>query len=282
MSDEPSVLRTQLRVFIQATKKTQHDNGGDLAAIIAFWAFFSIFPMLIGILSLAGHFLESPQLQSRIYQVVSNLLPGSAGLVKNSLEGVVRYSGPMTWVSIGGLIWTAGKGFGAVTRAVNRALDAKRTQFYLLSGIRYSLMAVAVSILLITSIGITVAIEIVFKPSFLSRLGSDAIEVPRLQGRAMSFILVFLIFGLIYKLAPYIKVQWRSVLPGAVLAAILFELSKTGFVLYLDHIAHFQAIYGSLSSIIVLLLWLYLSALILIFGAEYNIVWATTGAKTSR
>lgn len=282
MSDEPGVLRTQLRVFIQATKKTQHDNGGDLAATIAFWAFFSIFPMLIGILSLAGHFLDSPQLQSRIYQVVSNLLPGSAGLVKNSLEGVVRYRGPMTWVSIGGLIWTAGKGFGAVTRAVNRALDARRTQFYLLSGIRHCLMAVAVSILLITSIGITVAIEIVFKPSFLSRLGFDAIEVPRLQGRAMSFILVFLIFGLIYKLAPYIKVQWRSVLPGAVLAAILFELSKTAFVLYLDHMAQFQAIYGSLSSIIVLLLWLYLSALILVFGAEYSIVCATAGAKTRR
>jgi membrane protein len=282
MSDEPGVLKTQLRVFVQTAKKTQHDHGGDVAATIAFWAFFSIFPILIGILSLVGYFLESSQLQARIYEVISNLLPGSAGLVRNNLEGVVRYRGTMTWISIGGLIWTAGKGFGAITRAVNRALDAKRKHFYLLSGVRYSLMAIAVSILSITSIGITVAIEIVFEPSFLSRLGFDTVEVPRFQGRALSFVLVFLIFGLIYKLAPYIKVQWRRVLPGALLAATLFELGKAAFVLYLDHMAHFQAIYGSLSSIIVLLLWLYLSALILIFGAEYNIVSARARTKIRR
>ena len=205
MSDEPGVLKTQLRVFVQTAKKTQHDHGGDVAATIAFWAFFSIFPMLIGILSLVGYFLESSQLQSRIYEVISNLLPGSAGLVKNNLEGVVRYRGTMTWISVAGLIWTAGKGFGAITRAVNRALGAKRSHFYLLSGVRYSLMAIAVTILSITSIGITVAIEIVFDLSLLSRLGFDAVEFPRLQGRAISFVLVFLIFALIYKLAPYIK-----------------------------------------------------------------------------
>jgi membrane protein len=61
-------------------------------------------------------------------------------------------------------------------------------------------------------------------------------------------------------------------MPGALLAAALFELGKKAFVVYLERIADFEPIYGSLSSIIVLLLWLYLSALILVLGAEYNIV----------
>ncbi len=265
-------MKREFSLLIQTFRETLHNHGEDLAATIAFWSFFSIFPLLIVVLSVAGYLLESAQLQSRIYEVVTDLFPGSAILVRDNLEAVVRYRGTMTWVGIGGLLWTAGKVFGAITRAVNRALGAKQTHFYLVLEARYVFMAFAVSILLITSIGITVAIEIVLKPSFLSSLGLGSVEVPRLQGWILSSLLVFLIFALIYKLAPYVKVQWRQVLPGALLGALLFELVKSVFVLYLDRIAHFEAIYGSLSSIIILLLWLYLSALILIFGAEYNIV----------
>ena len=265
-------MKRELGLLIQTVRQTLRDHGEDLAATIAFWSFFSVFPLLIVVLSLAGYLLESVQLQSRIYEVVSDLLPGSAILVRENLEAVVRYRGTMTWVGIVGLLWTAGKGFGAVTRAVNRALGVKQTQFYLLSQLRYVFMAFSVSILMIISIGITVAVEILLEPALLYRLGIDAVEVSRLQGWILSLVLVFLIFALVYRLAPCVKVQWHQVLPGALLAALLFELGKTVFVLYLDRIAHFEAIYGSLSSIIVLLLWLYLSALILILGAEYNIV----------
>ena len=248
------------------------DHAQDLAAVIAFWAFFSIFPLLIGVISLAGYFLESVQLQARIDEVVGNMFPGSASLIRDNIEAVVRLRGAMSWVGIIGLLWTASKGFGAITRAVNRALEAKPTHSPLLSKLRYFFMAVAVSILVILSIGITIAIEIVLEPSFLSRFGLGAVEVPQFEGWTVSFVMVFLIFALIYKLAPYVRVEWRQVWPGALIAAVLFELCKASFVLYLDRIAHFEVIYGSLSSIIVLLLWLYVSALILVLGAEYNIV----------
>ncbi|MGB5342214.1 MAG: YihY/virulence factor BrkB family protein [Thermoanaerobaculia bacterium] len=175
-------------------------------------------------------------------------------------------------MGIGGLLWTASKGLGAITRAGNRALGAERTHHFLLSKSRYFLMAAAVSVLMIASIAITVALEIVLDPSFLSRLGLDGVELPRLQGWAANLVLVSLIFALIYKLAPHVEVRWRQVLPGAFLAVALFELVKSAFVVYLDRIADFEAVYGSLSSIIVLLLWLYLSAVILIYGAEYSIV----------
>jgi YihY family inner membrane protein len=115
-------------------------------------------------------------------------------------------------------------------------------------------------------------LEIALDQPFLSRLGIDTINAPRLEGWIVSFVLIFLVFALVYKFAPYGHVRWRQVLPGALFAAVLFELGKTGFVLYLDRMTNFEAVYGSLSSIIVLLLWLYVSALILVYGAEYNIV----------
>ena len=82
---------------------------------------------------------------------------------------------------------------------------------------------------------------------------------------------MFLVFSLIYRLAPYVPVDWRDVLPGALLAALAFEICKAGFVLYLDRFANFESVYGPLTSIIVLLLWFYVSALILILGSEYSI-----------
>jgi membrane protein len=267
-----SAAKRELQLLVQTFRESLHDNANDLAATIAFWAFFSIFPLLIGVMSAAGYLLDSAQLQARIGEAVANMFPGSASLVRDNIEAVVRLRGAMSWVGIAGLLWSAGKGFGAITRAINWALDAKPTRSPLVSKLRYFFMATAVSILMILSIGITLAIEIVLDPSFLARFGLGAVEVPHVKGWAVSFIMVFSVFALIYRLAPYVTVRWRQVWPGALLAAALFELCKALFLFYLDRIAHFEAVYGSLSSIIVLLLWLYVSALILVFGAEYNIV----------
>lgn len=269
-------MKRELNILVQTIREALDDNARDLAAAIGFWAFFSIFPLLIGIFSLAGYTLESAEVQARIGEVVSDLLPGSADLVRDNIKSVVKHRGAMGWIGIAGLLVTAGKGFGALTRAVNHALGVKRNPNFLLSKLRQFLMAVAVSMLMILSMGATVAAEIFLDPAFLSRLGLPPFEVPRFEGWFLGFVMVLLVFALIYKMAPYVEVQWRQVVPGAILAAVLFELCKSGFVLYLGRIANFQAIYGSLSSIIVLLLWLYLSALILIIGAEYNIVRART------
>lgn len=272
-------LKRELQLLVRALRESSHDHAKDLSAAIAFWAFFSIFPLLIGILSLAGYFLESDDLKTRIFQVVSDLFPGSANLVKDNVQAVVQNRGALSWVGIGGLLWSAAKVFGAITRAVNLALEAERPHHVLLSRVRYFFMAIVVSVLTIASIAMTVIFEIILDAPFLARLGIVAPDLPRVQGWITNFALVFLIFALIYKLAPYIKVKWREVLPGALLAAVLFELVKAAFVLYLDRIANFEAVYGSLASIIVTMMWLYLSALILIYGAEYSIVRAEAKAK---
>lgn len=265
-------LKAELSSLGGTFKKARQDSANDLAAAIAFWASFSIFPLLIGILSLSSHFLESASLQSSIYEAVTASLPGSAELVKENLDAVIRYRGSMSLVAILGLFWTAGKVFGAITRAVNRALAVQPHRRPLVSKLRYFAMAIVVSILTLVSLGITVVLEVVMEAPVLSRLGLDSDFLSGFRSWATSFVLAFLVFTLIYKLTPYRSVGWEKVLPGALLATVFFELGKSGFVLYLDKVADLKAVYGSLSSIIVLLLWLYVSALILILGAEYNIV----------
>jgi membrane protein len=75
---------------------------------------------------------------------------------------------------------------------------------------------------------------------------------------------------LLYKFVPNTKTHWRSVWPGALLAAALFELARTLFIFYLDNFANYQLIYGSITSIIILLIWIYYSAFIMILGAEFT------------
>ena len=73
---------------------------------------------------------------------------------------------------------------------------------------------------------------------------------------------------MLYRILHYEAPAWGEVLPGALLGAFLYELGKAAFVFYVDNVAHLQAVYGSLSSVIVLLLWLYFSASVLLLGAE--------------
>jgi membrane protein len=91
-----------------------------------------------------------------------------------------------------------------------------------------------------------------------------------LSGRIIAFVLMFTVFLLLYKLVPNIKTYWRNVWLGALLATVLFELARTIFLFFLQNFANYQIIYGSITSIIILLIWIYYSAFILILGAEFT------------
>ena len=264
-------LKREARILYRAIRGALEDQVNDLAAAIAYWAFFSIFPLLLGLVALAGFSLDQAEVQARLQDLVARLLPGSAELIQQNLESVVRYRNSMGAIGILGLLWTASRGLAAVTRAVNQALGARKTRSYLASKLRFFGMTLAVSVLAIISISVTIALEIVFDSSLLAGLGLTPIEISKVQGWLTSFLFVFVMLALIYRMTPYEAPTWRQILPGALLSAVLFELAKAGFILYLDWMTRWEAIYGSLTSILVLLLWLYLSAVILIFGVEYNL-----------
>ncbi len=269
-----SSASSEIATLYAAIRKGIRDHARDHAAAIAFWAFFSIFPLLLGLFSAAGYLLESEAAQARLMDLVTRTLPGSADLVRGNLEGVVRVRGTLGAVGIAGLLWSASAGFGAITRAINRTLGAKPSHPFFLSKLRYFLMTVAVSVFLVLSVGVAAALELLANPDLdvLRRLGVEPGQIETATSWIVGFVFAFFTFALIYKVTPYVETRWRQVLPGALLGAAVFELVKRAFLFYLSRMADFEAVYGSLSSIIVLLLWLYVSALVLLLGAEYNIV----------
>jgi membrane protein len=247
-----------------------NDDAPHMAAGIAYYSIFSLFPLLLGILAIIGIVMNSQSQQQEFLDFVSQNLPGASGFVTRNVEGIVRLRGTLGIVSIVGLFWSASAVFGAITRAVNRAWEVREDRPFYISKPRQLGTALSVLVLFVISTSISSAIQFITGTdlgipgqSFLREFGLGQWAL-----RVLSWFITFGIFLLIYCFVPNRKIYWQHVWLGAVIAAILFEVGKALFVWYLGQFANYSQVYGSLASVIVLLLWLYLSSLVLILGAE--------------
>lgn len=275
-------IKTQLAILRHTLRRSINDGIIDMASSIAFFAAFAIFPLLLAIIAVASLVIDSARVAAQLDQFVTEAIPASADLMRNTVSAVVRARGSMGVVAILGLLWSGSAGFGAITRAINRVVGTGNRP-YPLAKIRHLAMALAVAVLLVVSIGVnSLSALLASDVTWPSQLGLRIDGVTRFTGWASSFLIVFLVFNIIYLWAPTVPVRWRMVWPGAILATVMTELGKWLFLLYLNRVANLEAVFGSLSSIMVLLLWLYVSAMALIFGAEYNVARVEARAGDNR
>lgn len=240
------------------------------SAAIAFFALFSLFPLVILTVDLAvfgfGEALVTP-----ILRQVAFSAPVVIDLFGDNLSQVVARRGRDTWLAIGALIWSASTSFAMITRALNLAWGTRSryTAWHL------RLVAVALAILfsatlLLLSFGST------FVAAFWSWITAQTVGrylaplgVP-LAG-ALGAALSVALFALLYRFLPYNRPTWHAILPGAVLAALLWEASKYAFAALLrTYLTVSNLVYGSVTAIIAFLLWAYISSLILMFGAYFS------------
>jgi membrane protein len=243
----------------------------DRAAALAYFSFFSLFPLLLGVIAAGSYYLDSDQVKANVDRLLLETLPGSAEFVQTNLDTVIRLRGPAGVASVVALFWSARRMFAAASRGVNGILGGTRPHPFYLSPIRNLLIALAFSLLLFLAMGVSTTLQVLAQrdlggfppPGFMSDL------YRQLEAQLTSFLLVFAVFALIYRIVPFQRLGWRLVASGAALAALLFEAGKSAFVFYLNRVAHLEAVYGSVSSLIVLLLWLYYSARVILFGAAF-------------
>ena len=171
-----------------------------------------------------------------------------------------------------GLIWAASVVFGSITRVVNRAWDLWENPPFYKNKPRQLAMALGMGILFLVSLESTSVLQWtgsieIDGESITNILGGQfvavALWVPAL-------FISFSIFLIIYKYLRSIKTYWRDVWLGALLAGVLFELGKFLFLWYLENFARFNQLYGNVASVVVLMIWAYFCAFILILGAEVS------------
>jgi membrane protein len=260
---EQPVMRFVVTVF----KEMGSDDCSTLAAALSYNIFMCLFPLLLGLIALFSLFLPSQNLQNALLDYVGNNLPSSENMVKQIISDVIRLRGVLGLISIITLFWSGSSLFSAISHAINRAWKVKRERSFFINKARELGMALAVGMLFFISLGVTIVFSILTQgqfpnASFLISLGSYA----------LTFILTLGIFLLLYKYIPNTKTEWHFVWPGAVVATILFEIARHLFAFYIEHFGGYQLIYGSLGAIVILLVWIYYAAFIMLLGAEVGSV----------
>ncbi len=268
-------------VLIRAALKSPKDLSKDMSASIAYFTFLSIFPLILGLFALGGFFLKSAELQASLNNFLSQVLPASSEFVTRNIDALIRLRGTMGITSIIVLMWSASKMVGALSRGINKALGFKRPYAVYLSRLRNFGLTLTVSLLVFVTIALAPLVD-VFTELKLASVGSRWNTVIDLvTGHAAGFAVSAILMSAIYLLIPFQRLRWKELAPGILVATCVIEIGKELFVVYVSKVSSYDTIYGSVSSIIVLLIWLYFSARVVLYGTEVIAVYRESRSQPS-
>ncbi len=260
------VVELTIRVF----REMSEDDLTHMAAGVAYYALFSLFPLVIGMITVFSYFLQPEQIQDNIASAVGGFLPGSEQFVQDNIEGILNIRSALGLFSFLGLLWSGSAMMGALDRAINRAWDIHTDRPFYIGKPRHILMVISAGIMFPISMSSAAVVRTAQQlPNLdLPVVGFVIDNMGYIILQGVSFVLMLVIFLMMYKMIPNTKTYWRYVWPGALVAAVLFETSKNLFILYLESFASYQNVYGSVAPVIVLLFWAYVSSFIVLMGAE--------------
>ncbi|XUX01176.1 MAG: YihY/virulence factor BrkB family protein [Dehalogenimonas sp.] len=254
-----------VRVSVGTIEELGRNDASHLAAGVAYFAVLSLFPLLLGFISLAGLFLPSESVQQAIIRFIQQNLPISPDVVSENIQSIISARGALGIFSILALIWTSSNMFTSMGLALNRSCGVcDRTPFYLRKP-RDILFALAAGFLFLLSGVLPTAFSLI-----------PEVDIP-FFGTSASFILIavgsiitFFVFIVLYTYLPAVRSKWRHLWPGALVATVLFEIIRISFILFVVQFNRYNIIYGTIGSAIALMVWIYLSAFIMLAGSAFN------------
>lgn len=258
--------------FMELKEEWTNDQVPLLAAAQAFYYLLSLAPMLILILAILPYFQFDPE---QVIDLGREFLPSEAMNIMEDtiIDAISTPDGGLLTLGIIGTIWTASHGMNAFIMALNTAYNIKKTRSFLM----HRGLSILMTLLLIVSLMVTLLLP-VFGQAILDLI-QTFIDLPEetaalilISRWVIAAIAVIFILSIMYKIAPNKKIPYKSVLPGAVIAAITWMLVSFGFSIYINNFGNFSATYGSLGGIIILMIWFFLTGAILLLGAEINAI----------
>lgn len=266
------------RFFSKLYKKVFEETElFGMAAQVAFFLSFSLFPLLFFLVSLFGLILESTRgLQAELYSYIAQIMPPSAyRLVRDTLDEIVENSsgGKLTF----GLLitlWTASAGVDSIRAGLNSVYEQRETRAWWSTKLQ-SLLLTLLFIVLIAITLVVVAAGWQLVQLGFERLGFEVTSPLILVGIQWLTVILVLVFvtAVIYSILPCFKeFKWVWISPGAIVAIMLWLALTNGFRIYLQYFDSYNKTYGSLGAMIILMLWMYLSGVAILIGGAINSV----------
>lgn len=249
-------------------------NSDDLthAAAIAYYGLLSLFPFLLVVLSMLGSVTADEADRRAVVDFLLRAFPTQFEFVVRQLDAFRQ-----TRVQIGvvgglALIWASLGVFGAITSAVDHAWGVEKQRSYLKHKLSSFLMLVAAGVLLIGALVLVSAIQVVEASWFAGVLVRfpGLVALRSLTMHYAATLMLILVLGLIYYFVPNANVRFRDVWVGAVLTGLLWRGALAGFSWYVRDMTRLNLIHGSIAAVVVFLLWVYVSAVILLYGVEFT------------
>lgn len=259
-------------ILLRVKAEITNDNMSIIAAGVAFYLLLAIVPAMAAFVAIYGLFADPQSISSHL-DSLGTILPTDA---RNMLEEQLRRlasssSQALGWgAAVGVLIslWSAMNGTKAIITALNVAYDETEKRGFIKLNLIALLLTVGVMVFVVVALTLIAVI-----PAVLEFLGLGKVVEWLVSLLRWPLILAFLLFVLaaLYRWAPArAEARWSWITPGALFAGVLWLLGSIGFSLYVTFFADYNATYGSLGAVVVMLMWMYISTYAVLFGAETN------------
>ena len=268
------------KVLKNSFKGFSNDRITKMSSSLSYYTLFSMAPLLIIIISLSGIFLGQDAAQGKIYNQLSNFIGSNAASQLQTMIQNASLSGKSKFAAIIGivtLIIGATTVFAQIQDTINyiwgiKPKPKKGWLNFLKNRFLSFSVIIGLAFLLLVSLTLSTLID-GFSDALKAHFPQITVVFLYIINTLITLIVTALIFGAIFKVLPDAKIRWKDVLTGAITTAVLFMLAKFGISFYISK-SNVGTTYGAAGSLVILLLWVYFSAMILYFGAEFTKAYA--------
>jgi membrane protein len=256
-----------------AASKFYQDGCPTLAAAVSFYALLSLIPVLFLVIAVAGYVIGSSQdTYQAVLDWVREFIPHLSDDFTRNLEWVVQNRGRLSWLGLGSLTIAASLVFQATEFALDRVFAVVSKRGFWRSRLLSVCVVVGMGMVLLFSFYVGVIVHAIRADPDLAPIGHDVL-VPLARGLGIQYLtsvaLVVAAFTLSLRVFPHAPVSWREAFTGGCIGAALWEVGRRIFLWYLANLAQFYVVYGSLGALVAVMVWIYMSASIFLYAAEF-------------
>jgi len=272
--DSPADLDSKGAVLKRTVREFKEDNLTDWAAALTYYGVLAIFPALLALISILGLLGESTT--QTLIDNISQVAPGSAkDIATDAIENLQSNQGAAGIAFVVGLalaLWSASGYVAAFMRASNSIYDVDEGRpIYKTLPVRLGTTLVLLILMVVTIVGIAVTGPVAEQVGKLFGLEDTAVDVWNIAKWPVLLLIVSFMFAFLYWAAPNAKqpgFKWVS--PGGILGVVIWVIASVAFAFYVANFASYNKTYGSLGGVIVFLVWLWISNIAILLGAEFN------------
>jgi membrane protein len=265
-----------LQTFRRTVSEFSEDNLTDAAAALTYYAVLSIFPALLALVAIVGLVGDPHTITKEMTKLVSSIGPASAAQTfKGPIQGLTKSSGTAGILVIVGILsalWTASGYVGAFMRASNVIYEVEEGRSFIkLRPLQMLVTLVQIVLLTLALVALILTGPLAGKVGSAIGVGSSAVTVWDIAKWPVLLVVVMFMIALLYYAAPNAKLRGlRSIFPGAVMAVVVWLVASAAFAFYLANFGSYNKTYGTLGGIIAFLVWIWITNVAILLGAEIN------------